>query len=102
MLEFQIGKIDSKKDSMELLLLLVEKLGEGLLSMNPKGEGVCTFMVHCQVDGKLLLHFDVDKTEAKEQGVKVVLNMKLELYINGNYNFLFMMAGRSGYCGDYC
>jgi hypothetical protein len=29
-LEFQIGEIDSEKDSMELLLLLVEKLGEGL------------------------------------------------------------------------
>jgi hypothetical protein len=30
-LEFQIGKIDSEKDSMELLLPLVEKLGEGLV-----------------------------------------------------------------------
>jgi hypothetical protein len=39
-LEFQIGKIDSKKDSMELLLPLVEKLGEGLLSMSPKEKGI--------------------------------------------------------------
>jgi hypothetical protein len=53
-LEFQIGEIDSEKDSMELLLPLVKKLGEGLLSMNPKGEEDCTFMFHCKVDGKLL------------------------------------------------
>jgi hypothetical protein len=98
-LEFQIGKIDSEKDSMELLLPLVEKLGEGLLSMNPKGEGDCTFMVCRKVDGELLLHFD--ETGADEQGVKVVLNTKLELYVNGDYKFLFMMAGRSGYCGGY-
>jgi hypothetical protein len=99
-LEFQIVKIDSKKDSMELLLPLVEKLGDGLLSMDPKGEGDCTFVVHCKGDGKLSLRFD--ETEAEEEGVKVVLKTKLELYINGNYKFLFMMAGRSGYCGDYC
>jgi hypothetical protein len=99
-LEFQIGEIDSEKDSMELLLPLVEKLGEGLLSMNPKGEGDCTFMVHRKVDGKLSLHFD--ETDAEEQGVELVLKTKLELYINGDYKFLFMMAGRSGYCGDYC
>ncbi len=100
MLEFQIGEIDSEKDSMELLLPLVEKLGEGLLSMNPKGEGDCTFMVHRKVDGKLSLHFD--ETDAEEQGVELVLKTKLELYINGDYKFLFMMAGRSGYCGGYC
>jgi hypothetical protein len=100
-LEFQIGKIDSEKDSMELLLPLVEKLGEGLLSMNPKGEGGCTFMVRLKVvDGKLLLH--IGETGAHEQGVGVVLNTKLELYINGDYKYLFMMAGRSGYCGGYC
>jgi hypothetical protein len=52
---------------------LVEKLGEGLLSMNPKGEDDCTFMVPCEVDGEISLqHFD--ETEAKEEGVKVVLN----------------------------
>jgi hypothetical protein len=84
-LEFQIGKIDSETDSMELLLLLVEKLGEGLLSMHPKGEGDCTFMVCCKVDGELLLHFD--ETGAGEQAVQVVLNMKLELYVNGDYKF---------------
>ena len=61
MLEFQIGEIDSEKDSMELLLPLVEKLGEGLLSMKPKGEGDCTFMMHRKVDGELSQHFD--KTE---------------------------------------
>ncbi len=100
-LEFQIGEIDSEKDSMELLLPLVEKLGEGILSMNPKGEGDCTFMVCRKADGELLLHFD--ETEAEEQGGEVVLlNTKLELYVNGDYKFLFMMAGRSGYCGGYC
>jgi hypothetical protein len=99
-LDFQIGEIDSKKDSMELLLPLVKKLGEGLLSMNPKGEGDCTFMVCCKVDGELSLQFD--EAGAKEQGLKVVLNTKLELYVNGNYKFLFMMAGRSGYCSGYC
>ena len=46
--------------------------------------------------------FDVVKTEAKEQGVKVVVNTKLELYINGKYKFLFMMARRLGYCVGYC
>jgi hypothetical protein len=99
-LEFQIGEIDSEKDLMELLLPLVEKLGEGLISMNPKGEGDCTFMVCRKVDGELSLHFD--ETGAEEQGLEVVLNTKLELYVNGNYKFLFMMAGRSGYCGGYC
>jgi hypothetical protein len=98
-LEFQIGEIDSEKDSMELLLPLVEKLGEGLLSMNPKRVGDCTFMVR-KVEGEILLHFD--ETGADEQGVKVVLNMKLDLYVNGHYKFIFMMAGRSGYCGGYC
>jgi hypothetical protein len=39
-LEFQIGEIDSEKDSMELLLPLVEKLGEGLLLMSPKEKGI--------------------------------------------------------------
>jgi hypothetical protein len=33
-LGFQIGKIDSEKDLMELLLLLVEKLGEERLYFN--------------------------------------------------------------------
>jgi hypothetical protein len=98
-LEFQIGEINSEKDSMELLLPLVKKLGEGLLSMNPKGEGDCTFVVHRKVDCKLLLRFD--EMEAEEEEVKVILNTKLELYINGDYKFLFMMAGQSGYCGDY-
>jgi hypothetical protein len=42
-LEFQIGEIYSEKDSMELLLPLIKKLGEGLLSMNPKREGDCPF-----------------------------------------------------------
>ena len=64
-LEFQIGKIHSEKDSMELHLLLVDKLGEGLLSMNPNGGVGCIFVVHCKVDRKLSLCFD--KTEAKEQ-----------------------------------
>jgi hypothetical protein len=100
LLEFQIGEIDSNKDSMELLLPLVEKLGEGLLSMNPKGEGDCTFAVHCKGDGELSLCFD--EMEAKEEGVEVLLKTKLELYTNGDYKFLFMMAGRSGYCSDYC
>jgi hypothetical protein len=68
--------------------------------MNLKGEGDCTFMVHHKVDGELSLHFD--ETEAEEEGVKVVLNTKLELYINSDYKFLFMMAGWSGYCGGYC
>jgi hypothetical protein len=99
-LEFQIGEIDSEKDSMELRLPLVEKLGEGLLSMNPKGEGDCTFMVCRKVDGKLSRHFD--ETGAKEQGLKVVLDTKVKLYVNGDYKFLFMMAGRSGYCSGYC
>jgi hypothetical protein len=81
-LEFQIREIDSKKDSMELLLSLVKKLGEGLLSMNPKGEGDCIFVVHRKTDGKLLLHFG--ETEAKEEGVEVLLKTKLELYINGS------------------
>jgi hypothetical protein len=99
-LEFQIGEIDSEKDSMKLLLPLVEKLGEGLLSMNPKGEGDCTFMVRRKVDGELPLHFD--ETGADEQGVEVVLNTKLVLYVNGDYSFLFMMAGRLGYCAGYC
>jgi hypothetical protein len=57
-LEFQIGKIGSKKDLMELLFPPVKKLGEGLLSMNQKGEGNCTFMVRWKVGGALLLHFD--------------------------------------------
>ncbi len=56
-------------------------------------------MVHRKVDGKLSLHFD--ETDAEEQGVELVLKTKLELYINGDYKFLFMMAGRSGYCGGY-
>jgi hypothetical protein len=99
-LEFQIGEVDSETDSMELLLPLVERLGEGLPLMKPRGEGDCTFMVRRKVDGKLSLHFD--ETGAGEQGVDVVLNTKLELYVNGNYKFLFMMAGRSGYCGGYC
>jgi hypothetical protein len=68
--------------------------------MNPKGEGDCTFMVCRKGDGKLLLHFD--KIEAEEQGVEVIANTKLKLYINGDYKFLFMMAGRSGFCGGYC
>jgi hypothetical protein len=85
---------------MELLLPLVDKLGEGLLSMNPKGEGDCTFTVHRKVDGELLLQFE--EAEDEDQELEVVLKTKLELYINGNYKFLFMMAGRSGYCGDYC
>jgi hypothetical protein len=58
---------------MELLLPLVERLGEGFISMNPKGEGDCTFMVCRKVDGELSLHFD--ETVAKEQGLKVVLNV---------------------------
>jgi hypothetical protein len=99
-LEFQISEIDSEKDSIELLLPLVDKLGEGLLLMNPKGEGNCTFTVHRKVDGKLSLQFE--EAEAKDQEVEVVLKTKLKLYINGDYKFLFMMAGRSGYCGDYC
>jgi hypothetical protein len=64
-LEFQIREIDSKKDSMELLLPLVKKLGEGLLSMNPNGEESCTFMVYCKADCKLLLDFN--KKEAEEE-----------------------------------
>jgi hypothetical protein len=68
--------------------------------MNPKGEGDCTFMVRRKVDSELSLHFD--ETGADEQGVEVVLNTKLELYVNGDYKFLFMMAGWSGYCGGYC
>jgi hypothetical protein len=99
-LEFQIGEIDSKKDSVELLLPLVEILGEGLLSMNPKGEGDCTFMFRHKVHGELSLHFD--ETGADQQGVVVVLNTNLELHINGDYKFIFMMAGRSGCCGGYC
>jgi hypothetical protein len=99
-LEFLIGKIDSKKDLMELLLPLVKQLEEGLLLMNPEGEGDCTFLIHCKVGGKLSLHFD--ETGAKEQGLEVVLNTRLELYLNGNYKFLFTMAGRPGYCGGNC
>jgi hypothetical protein len=91
-LEFQIDEIDSEKDSMELLLPLVEKLGEGLLSMNLKGEGDCIFMVRRNVDGEVSLH--LDETGADEQGVEVVLKTKLQLYVNGDYKFLFMMAGR--------
>jgi hypothetical protein len=77
---------------MELLLPLVKKLREGLLD--------CTFMARYKVDGKLLLHFD--EIGADEQGVEVVLNTKLDLYVNGDYKFIFMMAGWSGYCGGYC
>jgi hypothetical protein len=51
---------------MELLLPLVEKLGEGNR----------TFMVRRKVDDELSLHFD--KTEAEEDRVEVVLNTELE------------------------
>ena len=66
-LEFQIGEIDSEKDSMELLLPLVEKIGEGLLSMNPKGEGDCTFVVHRKVDGELSLRFDETEPQSRSR-----------------------------------
>jgi hypothetical protein len=42
-MEFQIEEIDSATDLMELLLPLVKKLEVGLKTMNPKGDGDCTF-----------------------------------------------------------
>jgi hypothetical protein len=47
-------------------------------------------------------HYILNETEAEEEGVKVVLNTKLELYINGDYKFLFKLIGRLGCCGGYC
>jgi hypothetical protein len=98
-MEFQIGEIDSEKDSMELLLPLVKKLEVGLLSMNPKGDGDCNFVVHRNADGVLKLHFEEAEVPV---GAQVLLETTVELHINGDYKYLFMMAGRSGYCGDYC
>jgi hypothetical protein len=98
-MEFQIGEIDSETDSMELLLPLVKKLEVGLKSMNPEGDGDCTFVVHRSAGGDLKLHFE----EAElEEGAEVLVDTTLELHINGDYKFLFMMAGRCGYCGSHC
>jgi hypothetical protein len=97
-MEFQIGEIDSETDSMELLLPLVKKLEVGLKTMNPKGDGNCTFLVHRNAGG-LTLHFEEAEAEV---GAEVLVHTRLELHINGDYKYLFMMAGRCGYCGGHC
>ncbi len=67
--------------------------------MNPK-DGNCKFVVHQSAnDGDLSLHFD---DEAAAEGTQVIVNSTLELYLMGDRKFLFMMVGRSGYCGGYC
>jgi hypothetical protein len=98
-MEFQIGEIDSETDSMELLLPLVKKLEVGLKTMNPKGDGDCTFLVHRTAGGDLKLHFEEAEVEV---GAKVLVNTMLALHINGDYKYLFMMAGRCGYYGGHC
>ena len=98
-MEFQIGEIDSETDSMELLLPLVKKLEVGLKTMNPKGDGDCTFLVHRNAGGDLKLHFEETEVQV---GAEVLVDTRLELHINGDYKYLFMMAGRCGYCGGHC
>jgi hypothetical protein len=78
---------------------LVMKLEVGLKTMNPKGDGDCTFVVHRNAGGNLNLHFEEAEVEV---GAEVLVDTMLELHINGNYKFLFMMAGRCGYCGAHC
>jgi hypothetical protein len=50
-------------------------------------------------NGDLSLHFD---DTAAAEGSQVIVDSTLELYLMGNWKFLFMMVGRSGYCGGYC
>ncbi len=78
------------------------KMGErivGFKAMNPKGDGDCAFAVHRNTGGDLKLHFEEAQVPV---GAQVLLETTVELHINGDYKYLFMMAGRSGYCGDYC
>jgi hypothetical protein len=99
--ELQIGEIGSETDTIEVLQPLVDKLGSLITaSMNPK-EGDCKFVVHQDTNnGDLSLHFD-DAVAAAE-GTQVIVDSTLELYLMGDWKFLFMMVGRSGYCGSYC
>jgi len=47
----------------------------------------------------LNLYFEETEVEA---GAEVLVNTMLALHINGDYKYLFMMAGRCGYCGGHC
>jgi hypothetical protein len=89
-----------KSHIAEVLQPLVDKLGSLITSkMNPK-DGNCKFVAHQSTnDGDLSLHFD---DAAAAEGTQVIVNSTLELYLMGDWKFLFMMVGRSGYCGGYC
>jgi hypothetical protein len=99
-LEMQVGEIASAQDSVELLKPLVKKLEEGLKDvMKPTGDGDCKFVVHHAANNDLKLYFE--DTEASED-TRVVTSSVVQLYLVGDWKFLFMMLGRSGYCGNYC
>jgi hypothetical protein len=79
---------------MELLLPLVKKPEVGLKAMNPKGDGDCTFAVHCSTGGDLKLHFEEAEVGA---GAEVLANTMLALHVNGGkvwllWTPLFMLS----------
>jgi hypothetical protein len=98
----QLGEIDSPTDSMEHLTPLIEKINPGLLKMQPDENANCNFVLIKEVDKKHTVAFGPTVSILTSKTRTIVRQEKLELWMAGDFKFLFMMFGRDGMCGAHC
>ena len=98
--EFQLGQIDSVKDSEELLKPLMLDMEEGVLEMKPNNEGKSVLCVGRGEDGY------TNKVNFVQIGQQVpdttIYKIPTSFLLMGDLKFLFMVMGRPGFSGHHC
>ena len=96
-LDLQIGQIDSQDDKLELLRPLVGKIGDDIRTMPQQSDG-CVNLEVLVSDYEYKLVYG----ENSESGEVISTKVKLELFLIGDFKFLFTMMGRDGFSGHHC
>ena len=95
-MKLQLAQVNSAKDTMLLLRLIVSKITPGILVMKPK-EGKSYLHAEIDIEGK----YNVDFNESYIENCTGVV-IQINWYLIGDLKFLFMMLGRQNYAGVQC
>lgn len=103
-MDFVLGEIHCEQDSVDLLKGLVHKLMPSLEQLKPNTEtGISAVSIVKDERGKYLFLFGEDNSfNNYDINSIVVKNTSLTFHLFGDYKFLFMALGRSGYDGAWC
>ena len=85
-----VGEIESNKDSLEIMLPLMEKINDGfkVMHFDNKGDSVVIIAQEKHDKSKRMIYFHEDEVDLSKYTISSVI--PLQLYLCGDINFSFL------------